>query len=361
MTDKEKTIEDEPQIIVDLSGVNKDIKELKQMIAEAMPKTEPKGIVENKTQDAKTFKKMFKEYLQTGFWKGQTLSESIGAQTASSAIPALWSSELEILQPDGADGFFLSNVVTWKDEVTGKPGNTVYVQTVAPVAAVTISSGTEPSPTAATVTSVPVTLVQTGHGFLITKADLEDIQDGTMDAIIEQSKKSIMRALDGTFLQRIQASDNNCRAGTITGTSKMAGTWLAKLWGSLMAGSYTPATVVMHPVPFASLLQDSQFVNAATYGDATVIRDAKIPKYLGMDIVPLVQNGGTLLNYGGTAGTYKTYMFAKGVMVGAIKRQMEIEKQYWVPTQSNYVMSTIRFGGTVVHTYGIGLLTTLDP
>ena len=351
--------EKEPQT-VNITELTKDVKELKTMIAESMPKAEPKGIVENKTKDEKTFKKMFKEYLQTGFWKGQTLSESIGAQTASSAIPALWSTELEILAPDGADGYFLSNVVAWKDDVTGKPGNTVYVQTVAPVTAVTIASGTEPSPTAATVTSVPVTLVQTGHGFLITKADLEDIQDGTMDAIITQSKKSIMRALDGTFLQRIQASDNNCGAGTVIQATKMAGTCLAVLWGKLMQGSYTPAAVVMHPVPFASLLQDSQFVNAATYGDSTVIRDAKIPRYLGMDIVPLIQNTGTLLNYGGTAGTYKTYMFAKGVMVGAIKRQMEIEKQYWVPTQSNYIMATIRFGGTVVHTKGIGMFRTVD-
>ena len=250
-------------------------------------------------------------------------------------------------------------MVTWKEDIKGKPGNTVNVQTISAVADATITSGTEPTFTAATVATVPVTLTQVGHGFYITKADMEDIQDGVLDALIEQSKMAIMRGVDGYMLAQIQTSANNVMGGTFTEAGAMAATVLTKLWGSLMVGSYpaSNAAIVMHPVPYASLLRDAQFVNAATFGDRKVIETGVIPRYLGMDIVPLLQ--GTL-NYGGTAGTYKTYAIAKGALVGAIKRDIEVEKEYYVKDQTNYIVASIRFGGTPLHTYGIAECTTID-
>jgi hypothetical protein len=248
-----------------------------------------------------------------------------------------------------------------KGEIVGrpfldpKPGNTVYVQTIGPVAGSTISSGTEPTFTASSLLSVPVTLTQVGHGFYICKADLEDVVDGTLDKLVEASKMGVMRKVDQYFLSAVQADAGNSAAGTINEAGGMAATTLAKMWGSIMAGSYRPGVLVLHPVQYASLLRDQQFVYAYAFGSPDVNQSGKIRNYLGMDIVPLVQ--GTLAASG---GTYRAFMMAKGAFAGAIKREFEVEKEYYVKDQRNYVKSTLRFGGTVVHTSGIGLITTVN-
>ncbi len=75
-----------------------------------------------------------------------------------------------------------------------------------------------------------------------------------------------------------------------------------------------------------------------------------------MDVVPLIQ--GTLA--AATGGTYRSFMLARGVMAGAMKRELDVEKEYYVKDQRNYNVTSIRFGGTVVHTSGIGLITTVN-
>lgn len=303
----------------------------------------------------KTVKQVFAEYLQSD---KKTFEEAIGAQGVGSATPLVWAADPEILSPAGADGYFLSTpAVTWKNDVKGKPGNTVYVQTIGVVSDAAITSGTEPTFTASTISSVPVTLTQRGHGIYITKADMEDMMD-VSDKIMVQSKNSILRSIDAYFLEGIQAADANCGAGTIAAGGVLGATTLASMWGSLMAGSYIPKTVVCHPVQYASLLKDSQFTNAATAGDKAAITSGKIPTYLGMDIVPLVQ--GTLANGTFSPGTYKAFMLAEGAMAGAIKRAIDVEKEYYVKDQRTYIVSSVRFGGTVVHTAGIGLITSVS-
>lgn len=351
----------EPQPI-NVKEMAETLKLLKEAVLNSQPQAVAKGKVEEAIGTEKEAKALirqkFKEFLRDApVGSVFRVSEAIVAQTSTAAIPTIWSAEPELLSPEGADGYFLTPIVQWKEDVKGKPGNTVNVQTIGAVAADSIISGTEPTFSASSITTVPVTLTQRGHGFYISKGDLEDIQDGTLDSLIEQSKNAVLRAVDGYFLSQLRASDVHANAGTITEAGAMAATVLAKMWGSLMAGSYKPAATIMHPVQYASLLQDDQFTNAATFGKSVVVETGQIGRYLGMDIVPLVQ--GTL-NYGGTAGTYMAYMMSKGACAGAIKRELEIEKEYSVKDQRNYVVVSTRFGGTPVHTYGIGLITTID-
>lgn len=181
------------------------------------------------------------------------------------------------------------------------------------------------------------------------------MQEGTLDALIVQSKNGIMRAVDAYFLDAIQAS--TIGAGTLACPTAMKATVLASMWGSIMAGSYKPSCCVMHPVQYASLLQDQQFTNAMWRGKSSIIDTGEIGIYIAMDIVPLIQ--GTLANGTFSPGTYKAIMMSKGACVGAIKRELEIEKEYYVKNQTNYVVASIRFGGTVVHTNGVGLITTV--
>jgi len=345
--EKEKEVQ-----TVNIKDINTKLNQVMEFLKNKEPESDGKGIVENKTEEIKPFVDVYADWLRSD---KKTLREAIAVGTMGSVIPEIWATEIELLSPEGAEGYFLGDIVQWKDTVKGKPGDTVHVPTVSAVDSASISSGTEPTFVNATVSSIPVTLTQRGHGFYITKADMDDVIDGSLDALIKQSKLALMRYVDQYLLASIQASNNNAGAGTVTETGAMAATVLAKAWGSVTAGSYTPAAVVMHPVPFAKLLQDSSFTNAATYGDDTVIKEARIPRYLGMDVVPLVQ--GTL---DATGGTYKSYMMAKGAIVGARKREMDVEKEYYVKDQRHYVVSAIRFGGTVVHTSGIAKIQTVD-
>lgn len=363
MTDEKQTININ-ELSQKIDRISKQFETMSAFV-EKIGEGAPKGHVEEEKLDGKKTadasvktRSAFREFLsdesKKAFNPREVFEEEIGAQSAGSAIPKIWSAEPEILSPAGASGYFLTSIVNWKEDVKGKPGNTVYVQTIAPVADSAITSGAEPTFTASAISSVPVTLVQRGHGLYVTKDDLADMQDGTVDKLVEVSKTAIMRAVDSYMLGQIMADASNAAAGTITEAGAMAATCLAKLWGSLMAGSYVPAAVVMHPVQYASLLQDDQFTNAATRGKSSIIENAQIGNYLGMDIVPLVQ--GTLVN----TGTYKAFMMAQGAICGAIKRDMEVEREYYVKDQRTYIVSNIRFGGTVVHTSGIGLLLTVS-
>jgi hypothetical protein len=352
---------------INLKELTADLKTIKESLAALQPKEPgPKGHTEESLQvneaveNKKKINTKLREFIKTAPVGGRfTASEAIGAQTSSAAIPTIWTAKPELLSPANATGFFLTDFVTWKEDVKGKPGSVVDVQTISAVADAAVTSGTEPTFTASTITTVPVTLTQRGHGFYISKGDLEDVQDGTLEALVEQSRNAVMRGIDAYFLAQIQTSNNNVMGGTFAEGGAMAATVLTKLWGSLMVGSYPAANaaVIMHPVPYASLLRDAQFVNAATFGDRKVVETGAIPRYLGMDIVPMLQ--GTL-NYGGTAGTYKTYAIAKGALVGAIKREIEIEKEYYVKDQRNYTVVSTRFGGTPAHPYGIAECTTID-
>jgi hypothetical protein len=358
----------EPQNLVNFVKLAEDIKAIKESLAKQEPGakgfTESKDASAQKTGEVKSIiNKSFLEYVKRDV-VGEVfdpralpkLQEAIGAQSSGSAIPQIWSAEPEMLSPEGADGFFLTNTaVVWKEDVKGKPGNTVYVQTIAPVTAASIVSGTEGTFTASTLTSVPVTLSQLSHGFYISKADLEDVVDGTLDKLVEASKMGVMRKVDDYFLSALQASAGNAAAGTINEAGAMASTSLAKMWGSLMAGSYKPGVLVLHPVQYASLLRDQQFVYAYAFGTPDPAQSGKIRNYLGMDIVPLVQ--GTLVASG---GTYRAFMMAKGAFAGAIKRELSVEKEYYVKDQRNYVVTMLRMGGTVVHTSGIGLITSVN-
>ena len=351
---------------INVKTLSDDVKAMKEMLEALQPK-EPgaKGHVEESIekidealQTKKKINTAFKEFLKTAaVGKTFTVEEAIGAQTSTAAIPTVWSAEPELLSPEGADGYFLTPITKWKTDIKGQPGDNVKVQTVGAVAAAAITSGTEPTFSASTLVSIPVTLVQRGHGFYITKGDLEDIEDGTVEMIEQQSKNAILRVIDDYFLSQIQDNANNVGAGTIIVAAPMSATVLATMWGKLMSGSYKPKATVMYPMPYASLLRDSQFTNAATRGKSSIIDNADIGNYLGMDIVPLIQ--GTL-NFGGTAGTYKTYMLSQGAMVGAIKRDISVEREYYVKDQRNYFVASVRFGGTPVHLPGIGMIRTVD-
>ena len=281
------------------------------------------------------------------------VEEAIGAVSAGSAIPEIWASEIERLHVYGQSAFLGAGFVNYKDDVKGRPGDTVHVPTVERVSAAEVTSGTEPTFTAATVSSVPVTLVQYGAGYYISKADLEDVVPSTVTAMNEGIGDALAVKVDEMFLSRIQA---HAISGTLDSGGVAAGTWISKLAGSMEAGTYKPDVFICHPVTYAALLCDSQFTNAATWGNRGVLQTGKIPNFLGIDIIKIPQ--GTLVAASG--GTYRSYLLSKGALVGAMKRGLDMESEYYVKDQRRYNVGNIRLGGTVAHTDGVWLLTTVN-
>jgi hypothetical protein len=105
-------------------------------------------------------------------------------------------------------------------------------------------------------------------------------------------------------------------------------------------------------------MQDSQFVNAATFGDRSVITGGHIIKYLGLDIV-VVPKGSLVSGPAAFAGSYNSILLARHAVHAAKKRDPSIESQYLVQTQRKYIYASVRFGKTVVCVPGVlHILTT---
>lgn len=107
--------------------------------------------------------------------------------------------------------------------------------------------------------------------------------------------------------------------------------------------------LIIHPAVEARLMQDSQFVNAATFGDRSVITGGHIIKYLGLDIV-VVPKGSLSID---APGTYASLMLSQYAVHAAKKRDPIIESQYLVQTQRKYVYASVRFGKSVVCNTGV--------
>jgi len=113
-------------------------------------------------------------------------------------------------------------------------------------------------------------------------------------------------------------------------------------------GTCEPVVLIIHPVVESRLLRNSQFTNAATFGDRSVITGGHIIQYLGLDILVLPK--GSLL-YG--AGTYQSLMLSRYAVHAAKKRDMILETQYEMRAQKKYFMASVRFGKSVVCEDGV--------
>ena len=111
----------------------------------------------------------------------------------------------------------------------------------------------------------------------------------------------------------------------------------------------------MHPVPYKGLMMDSQFTSAATFGNRSVIERGEIDSYLG---VQMVERPKGTLALGG--GTYRSLLLAKGAIAGAVKRGITLETEYVARLQRKYILASVRFGGTVVHTNGVFWIVTVQ-
>lgn len=355
-----------PTIVVDTSkltgelarfkaDIRRDIRESKTI------KPSPKSLNEAASRQPEDYREKLIEALKdkkriefsAGITSRKRMVEAIGALSGGSAIPEVWSSEVERLHVYPNSKFLsVPGLVNWKDDITGAPGDTINVPTVDKVVAVAVTEGTEPTVSAGTVSSIPVTLATIGAAYYMTKADVEELIPGTIDALNEGLGAANAEKVDTDWLGWLE-NPNVAIRGTLDITAALTGSAIAEAIGSLRAGTYEPAFLLVHPVAMVSLLQDQAFYDASQFGTREVIERGAVANYFGVDIIqtPLID---------GTGGTYRNFMVAKGALVGAIKRQPEIETDYIIESGRHYIRMDMRFGGTIVHTDGVFEIKSVD-
>jgi hypothetical protein len=274
--------------------------------------------------------------------------EAIGAVTATDAVPEVWAADVFRCCPYPASAFWDAPFIKWHEDIHGKPGDTIYVVTVGRATCGTMICE-EPDSTAATIGKGTISLEEYQCSHYICRDDLEDVVEDTITELNENLMTCLDTCIDNAFIANIlgHGSTLNKGAGTMTANT------IAEAIGSMRNGTCEPVALIIHPVVEASLLQDSQFVNAATFGDRSVITGGHIIQYLGLDI--LVVPKGSL--HIGT-GTYGSLMLARYAVHAARKRDPILEQQYLVQTQRKYVIASVRFGKTVVCEDGVWWILT---
>ena len=280
-----------------------------------------------------------------------SLTEAIGSLNPDCAIPELWADKIERDHVYPGSVFLGAWFMNWYDDINGKPGDKIHVVRVGPAVCVDLACE-EPTTTAATVACPQITLEHDTCAYYICREDIEDVQVGLVDALNDGLGSCLAVCIDNYFFNIALSCTNG---GTLTHTDKMSGSLILEAMGSMMAGTYNPVKIIMHPVVWTSLMQDTNFTYANRFGARDVISGGRLEQAYGLEIN--VTPKGTL---NVNAGTYRTLLLAKGALAGAIKHGVTIETEYSPRNQKRWVIADIRYGGLCLHPDGIFWIISVE-
>ena len=181
---------------------------------------------------------------------------------------------------------------------------------------------------------------------------------GLVDALNEGLGSCLAVCVDNYFFNVALSCTN---AGTLNCTGPMSGSILIEAMGSMMAGTYQPVKAIMHPVPWASLMQDTNFRYADRYGARDVVTGGRLEQAYGVEIN--VTPKGTLILPSwdwGVSGTYRTLLLAKGALAGAMKHGITVETEYSPRLQKKWIIADVKYGGVCLHPDGIYWIHTVE-
>ena len=275
--------------------------------------------------------------------------EAIGALSGGSAIPEIWAKDVFRCCPYPASAFLGAPYIKWHEDIKGKAGDTVHVITVGRASCGTAGCA-EPASTAPTVGAVAITLEEYQCSMYVCRDDLEDMVPDTITELNNALAECIDICIDNAFIANIIGQGSTLAKGT----GNITAAWIAEAIGTMRSGTCEPVVLIIHPAVEARLMQDSQFVNAATFGDRSVITGGHIVKYLGLDIV-VIPKGSLVV---AAPGTYASIMMSRYAVHAAMKRAPTMETQYLVQTQRKYLYASVRFGKSVVCNDGLLIIHT---
>jgi len=280
-----------------------------------------------------------------------TLTEAIGSLDPDCCIPELWADKIERDHVYPGSVFLGASFMNWYDDLQGRPGDKVHICRVGPAVCTDLACD-EPTTTAAVVECPYITLEHDTCAYYICREDIEDVQVGLVDALNEGLGSCLAVCVDNYFFNIALSCTN---AGTLEHTGAMTGSLILEAMGSMLAGTYKPAKIIMHPVVWTSLMQDTNFTYANRFGSRDVISGGNLQQAYGIDIN--VTPKGTL-EIGG--GTYRTLLLAKGALAGAIKHGITLETEYSPRYQKRWVIADIRYGGLCLHPESVPETTLVD-
>ena len=281
----------------------------------------------------------------------ESMVEAIGSLNPDCCIPEVWADKIERDHVYPGSVFLGAWFVNWYDDIQGRPGDKVHICRVGPAVCADLSCE-EPTTTAATVACPYITLEHDVCAYYICREDIEDVQVGLVDALNEGLGSCLAVCVDNYFFNIALACTNG---GTLTHTDVMTGSLLLEAMGSMMAGTYNPVKVIMHPVPWVSLMQDTNFSYANRFGSRDVISGGRLEQAFGLEINRTPK--GTLVI---GDGSYRTLLLAKGALGAAIKHGITVETEYSPRLQKRWVIADIRYGAVCLHPDGIYWIITKE-
>jgi len=270
--------------------------------------------------------------------------EAIDVVDPDCCIPELWADDIQRTHVYPGSIFLNAWFINWNRSVLNRPGDKVHWCRVGPAVCHELACE-EPTSVAPEVDCPYASIVSRGCSLYLCADDLEDVQVGLVDAINASLGSCLQACVDNYFFGVALGCTN---AGTLTHSGRMTGSLIAEAMGSMQAGTYEPVKFIMHSVPYKHLMQDSQFVNACTFGNRDVIASGIIKNYLGVEINETPK--GTLVIGG---GTYQSLMLSKGAIGGALKRGITVETEYSPRQRRRWVIASMRWGATALHNDGI--------
>jgi len=286
----------------------------------------------------------------------ESLTEAIGTIGggtigATCCIPEIWADKIARDHVYPGSVFLGAWFVDWYTDIERKPGDKVYICRVAPALCADMAC-VEPTTDAPSIACPYITLEHDVCAYAICKNDIDTVQYGLIDALNAGLGSCLEVCVDNYFFDVALGCAN---AGTLTSTGPMTGSLILETMGSMEAGTYSPVKLIMHPVPWRSLMQDTNFTYANRFGARDVISGGRLQTAYGLEINTTPK--GTLVI--GT-GTYRSLLLAKGAIAGAMKYGITIETEYSPRLQKRWVLADIKYGGVCLHPDGIYWIVTIE-
>jgi len=296
------------------------------------------------------------ERKKASYQLSEKLVEGIGTiSTTNCCIPEVWADTIERDHVYPGSVFLDAWFVKWYDDIKGKPGDKINICRVAPAVCTDLTCD-EPATTAPEIACPSIELEHDVCATAICKNTMETVQYGLVDAITEGLGSCLQVCVDNYFFDVALSGDN---AGTLVCSGPMAGSILLEAMGSMMRGTYLPVKAIMAPVPWVSLMQDSNFSYANRFGARDVVLGGRLETAYGLEI-NVTPKGTLLVSESGGTQTYRTLLLANGAIAGAIKHGITIETEYSPRVQKKWIIADIKYGATRLHPDGIFWIHTVE-
>jgi len=253
-----------------------------------------------------------------------------GETAAGYLNPQVWSRRIE----DYAKAnLIVAPLGIQNTELLSKPGLQVNIAIGAALSAAALTETDSIDIEKPVYTQVVVTPTEYGGAFQITRKEMDRAFINLLEEKAADAGYALAKVKDETIITTISGDANDTvRVNSKTGVSALASTdvfdtdTIANAIKTMRANDWNPKYLIVHPLQEGSLLKNSQFVNASTYGSNSVVMNGEIGQYLGLKVF----STSLISTAAGDAGAtvYQALLLGPRAFVIASKRRPTIDSKY---------------------------------